>query len=67
MKHDDDDEGLPVGDVSPLTRRSVLQRAGWVVAAAAFPAAVRAQDNPEASPYDPIRRDALGTRLIDGR
>jgi 2-methylcitrate dehydratase PrpD len=38
MKHDDHDDGGAVGDVSPLTRRSVLQRAGWAVAAAAFPA-----------------------------
>ena len=35
MEHDDRDERLPVGDVPPLTRWSVLQRAGWAVAAAA--------------------------------
>jgi 2-methylcitrate dehydratase PrpD len=34
---DDRESGLPLWNSGALTRRSVLQRAGWVVAAAAFP------------------------------
>ena len=51
MKHDDDDDSRPVGEASPLTRRSVLQRAGWAVAAAAFPVAeAGAAELPQRSP-----------------